>query len=144
MYLVSLDAVPPNLAEAMAAHCIEWAQSQPIVGSDGLALGYLNLYGRGRRDAVEPTVRTLADQAAAVVANGLVYRSAVELSHHLGKALESRGVIEQAKGVVMAWQGCDADAAFDILRRVSQRENRKLRLVAEDIVTKATAPRGTH
>ena len=51
-----------------------------------------------------------------------------------GTALESRGVIEQAKGILMASSGCDAEKAFDILRRASQRENRKLHTIAEEVV----------
>jgi AmiR/NasT family two-component response regulator len=37
----------------------------------------------------------------------------------------------------MANQRCGSDEAFDILRRASQRENRKLRDAARDIVERA-------
>jgi hypothetical protein len=43
-------------------------------------------------------------------------------------------VIEQAKGIVMAQQQCGPDEAFDLLRRVSQRTNIKLNLLAAQIV----------
>jgi AmiR/NasT family two-component response regulator len=49
-------------------------------------------------------------------------------------AMESRAVIEQAKGVLMAQRGVDAEQAFEILRQASQRYNRKLRDVAAGIV----------
>jgi hypothetical protein len=49
-------------------------------------------------------------------------------------ALESRAVIEQAKGVLMATAGCSADEAFELLRRQSQHENRKLRDIAAEVV----------
>ena len=52
----------------------------------------------------------------------------------LRQALESRDAIGQAKGILMERQGCTADEAFDILRRGSQRENRKLREIAIDII----------
>ncbi|HVV36038.1 MAG TPA: ANTAR domain-containing protein [Acidimicrobiales bacterium] len=52
----------------------------------------------------------------------------------LRTALESRAVIEQAKGIIIGSTGCDADAAFDVLARQSQHENRKLREVAEELV----------
>jgi len=52
----------------------------------------------------------------------------------LRRALETRATIEQAKGIVMAATGCDPDAAFDVLVRQSQHENRKLHDVAEDLV----------
>jgi hypothetical protein len=52
----------------------------------------------------------------------------------LRRALESRAVIEQAKGVIMARVGCDADAAFEVLVHQSQSENRKLREIAQGLV----------
>lgn len=58
----------------------------------------------------------------------------------LQHALETRGVIEQAKGVLIAREGCDAEAAFDILRRASQRENRKVAVIAAEIVSRAQHP----
>jgi hypothetical protein len=53
-------------------------------------------------------------------------------------------VIEQAKGVVMAQQGCGPEEAFDVLRRMSQHANVKLRVLAARIVehVAATGDRG--
>lgn len=48
--------------------------------------------------------------------------------------MQSRAVIEQAKGMLMATQRCSADEAF--LVRASQRENRKLREMADELVNK--------
>jgi AmiR/NasT family two-component response regulator len=42
-------------------------------------------------------------------------------------------VIEQAKGKIMGANGCDADTAFALLVKASQRENVKLRDVARRI-----------
>ena len=50
--------------------------------------------------------------------------------------MQSRSEIEQAKGIIMAAMGCDADAAFDTLVRQSQHENRKLRDIAAEIVAR--------
>ena len=44
-------------------------------------------------------------------------------------------VIEQAKGILMAQQGCSEDEAFDLLRRASQRSNTPVRVLAEKIVS---------
>jgi GAF domain-containing protein len=79
----------------------------------------------------------LADQVTTAVANTELYESSQLLAVHLERALESRGVIERAKGVLIARQGCDSDQAFDILRRASQRLNRKLRDIALDLVANA-------
>jgi AmiR/NasT family two-component response regulator len=49
-------------------------------------------------------------------------------------------MIGQAKGILMARQGVSGDEAFDVLRRASQRQNRKLRDVATDVVNQVTQP----
>jgi hypothetical protein len=79
----------------------------------------------------------VVEQLVTAVANAELYESAHLLAIHLERALESRGVIERAKGVLIARQGCDPDQAFDILRRASQRLNRKLRDISTDLVVNA-------
>jgi AmiR/NasT family two-component response regulator len=48
--------------------------------------------------------------------------------------MDSRAVIEQAKGVLIAQRRVNAEQAFEILREASQRYNRKLRDIATGIV----------
>jgi len=48
--------------------------------------------------------------------------------------MESRAVIEQAKGIIMGDRRCGADEAFAILTKISQDSNRKLRDVAAALV----------
>lgn len=50
--------------------------------------------------------------------------------------LETMPVIEQAKGIMMAQTGCDADEAFDRLRQASQRLNVPVRELAMQIISK--------
>jgi hypothetical protein len=51
-------------------------------------------------------------------------------------------IIEQAKGILMAQQGCGPEEAFDLLRRASQRSNIPVRDLAAQIISNArTAPR---
>ena len=89
----------------------------------------LNLY------AADPAV---FDLEARVVA-GLFASQAAMLLHgseqvvHLGRAVDSRDVIGQAKGVLMT-RGADPDEAFATLRRISQDRNIKLREVATVVV----------
>jgi AmiR/NasT family two-component response regulator len=59
---------------------------------------------------------------------------ATELGDRLGGAMQSRAVIEQAKGILMGAQRCGPDEAFDLLRRASQGEDVKLREIAQRIV----------
>jgi AmiR/NasT family two-component response regulator len=61
----------------------------------------------------------------------------------MAEAMSSRAVIEQAKGVLMAQQGVDADEAFAILSRASQVSNRKLRDIAQGIVLGARREPGS-
>jgi hypothetical protein len=62
------------------------------------------------------------------------YRAALAEVDQLETALRSRAVIDQASGILMHVMGCDAAAAFALLRQVSQRANRKLAEVAEEVV----------
>lgn len=57
----------------------------------------------------------------------------------LREALDSRAVIEQAKGVLMGRHGCDPDQAFDFLGAMARRQHRKIRLVAAWVVERAAA-----
>lgn len=59
-----------------------------------------------------------------------------------GVAIASRTLLGQAEGILMERFGLDADQAFDYLRRVSCNTNRKLALVAEDLVRTREIPDG--
>jgi hypothetical protein len=52
-------------------------------------------------------------------------------------ALETRDLIGQAKGIIIASMGCSADEAFLLLKKQSQAENLKLYDVAANIVSTA-------
>jgi hypothetical protein len=62
----------------------------------------------------------------------------------LKQALEARAMIEQAKGMLMARNGCSADRAFELLVAMSQAEQRKVRDIAVEIVAagRLEAPAG--
>ena len=55
----------------------------------------------------------------------------------LRAALESRPVIDQAKGMLIAEHGCSPAEAFQMISHASQRENRKVRDIAEAMVRRA-------
>jgi hypothetical protein len=99
--------------------------------------GSLNVYAR--RFAV-PDRRTLdlvarfAAYAVVPVSNMYLYESAVERAGHLQTALDSRAVIDQAKGILMERFKLTADQAFQVLTRVSMESNTKVRDVAERFV----------
>ncbi len=107
------------------------------------ALGAINFYGTQEKafsEADEQVGSGFAVQAAIVLANAQAYWGALERSLNLDEAMRSRAVIEQAKGIIMARSGVSPDVAFDMLVRASQRENRKLRAIASELVERAQQP----
>ena len=107
------------------------------------AIGSLNLYSSkpsGFTGLDDLLISLFTGQAAIAVANAKTYSDAVELTRQLREAIESRSTIEQAKGVLMARDGIDADAAFDQLRRWSQDRNIKLREIARQVVEDTQRP----
>ncbi len=52
----------------------------------------------------------------------------------LQEALDSLDTIGMAKGILMARQNCTSDEAFEMLKKASQRSNRKLAHVATEMV----------
>jgi two-component system, response regulator / RNA-binding antiterminator len=55
-------------------------------------------------------------------------------------ALETRDIIGQSKGVIMAALSCSPDEAFNLLRQQSQHEKRKVVEVAAEIARRAYSP----
>ena len=104
-------------------------------------VGALNIYGTKPQafdDDAVTLAQTFAGYAAVAMANAHLYDSTANLAHHMQAAMESRAVIEQAKGIVMGERRCSAEDAFAILVKVSQDSNRKLRDVAANLVDQAT------
>jgi len=126
----------PAFSRAAVGCGVLSTMSLPLILHDE-GLGALNLYARTAGAFTDDDERlglVLAEQASVAVANADVYWRTRQLTAQLEQALLSRDVIGQAKGVLMAREGFSADQAFDVLRRASQRSNRKLREVADEIV----------
>ncbi|MBC3981243.1 GAF and ANTAR domain-containing protein, partial [Streptomyces sp. AC536] len=103
---------------------------------DGLAVT-ITLYGL-RPGVLGPADRDTAELLGDLTVANLVcaqrYRAALAEVDQLDTALRTRPVVDQACGILMHIVGCDAQAAFDMLRRMSQRSNRKLAELAETVV----------
>ncbi|WP_233517768.1 GAF and ANTAR domain-containing protein [Geodermatophilus marinus] len=110
----------------------------------GDLIGALNVYSTTPGAFSRPEAATrgeeVAEAIAVAVANVDAHHRVGEEARNMRLAMESRAVIEQAKGVLMAQRRVDADQAFDILRAASQRANRKLRDVAAGVVASTTTP----
>lgn len=85
-------------------------------------------------DARHGPAQALGDLATASFVRDRHYRAALTELDQMGTALRTRPVVDQACGIVMHVLGCEADAAFSVLRRVSQTTNRKLADVAAALV----------
>jgi AmiR/NasT family two-component response regulator len=67
--------------------------------------------------------------------------SALERSGQLQQALETRIVIEQAKGILAERFGLEVDEAFELLRRASRSNRLRIHdLAARVVATKTTPP----
>ena len=134
----------PDYSAAALERGVLATMSVPL-GNDEAVVGALNLYSQSKREfdtADRDVACAFGDQIGVAVASATVYAESFELAQQLQHAMESRAVIEQAKGILMAVQRCSADAAFDILVRASQNQNRKLRAIASEIVERHTAKGG--
>jgi GAF domain-containing protein len=109
---------------------------------DGNAAGALNIYAR-RPAAFDAELVDAAFGLAhytGIVATATDERNrALTLAEQLQPAMESRAVIEQAKGILMAQQRCGPDEAFAKLVRLSQDSHRKLREIAQMLVAQVAA-----
>jgi GAF domain-containing protein len=134
----------PDFADAAGGAGVASYLSAPLF-IDSEYHGSLNLYGRrphGYRmlDAALLELYTTAVEAALQGARR--YLKAREHAGHLQTALGSRGVIDQAKGIVMGARRISADDAFMLLVEHSQRENIKLHDIAQRLVTGVDAANG--
>ncbi|MGY1710579.1 ANTAR domain-containing protein [Geodermatophilus sp. SYSU D00758] len=133
---VAEDPRWPRLAGVAAGEPVRSVVAVPLV-EDGRTTGVLNVYS-GREDAFATDGRQVAELIATAVSG--VLASAAErqamrdLAANLEKALTSRAVIDQAKGVLMARLGVSADEAFTRLVALSNRMNVKLRDLARLVV----------
>jgi len=84
---------------------------------------------------------TFAAYAGVAVSNMHLYEAQSRLAEDLQIAMRTRAVIEQAKGILMGARRCTSEDAFNLLVKLSQESNRKLRDVAGAVVDEATATR---
>jgi GAF domain-containing protein len=110
---------------------------------DGGVSGALNIYARAA-NAFDDDTRDAASRfgpyAAVAIGNMLDYQSAQGAAQNLQLALESRAVIDQAKGILMERHKLTSDQAFQLLAGMSNRANSKLRDIADHLVRTGDLP----
>jgi GAF domain-containing protein len=136
------DARWPGFAErAVADGCLS-SLSLPLPVHEKVS-GSINVYARDPAAFDDPSrafALRFSSYAAVVAGNMLVYESALDRAQNLEAALQSRAVIDQAKGVLMERFKITPDEAFRVLVRVSQDTNAKLRDVAQRFVDTGELP----
>jgi GAF domain-containing protein len=75
-----------------------------------------------------------AAQGGTAVHNAKLYRTCRRMVDNLHTGLESRAVIEQAKGILHAELGVSPAEAFQLLSHFSQNTNQRVRKIAADLV----------
>lgn len=101
------------------------------------AVGALNLYANVARDWPQEDLdaaEVMADMATVYLINASRDRQQTELNQQLQHALDSRVVIEQAKGVLVAKRRISPDQAFERIRRHARNHNATVAAVADAVV----------
>jgi AmiR/NasT family two-component response regulator len=100
-------------------------------------IGAMGVFGSATEldDADTLVVQSLADVAVIGLLQERAIRRGEELTGQLQGALNSRIVIEQAKGIVAQAHGVQPDEAFALIRDFARRKNLRLGEVADTIVT---------
>lgn len=131
----------PEFAASAKRHGVGSYLAAPLRVDDTLT-GAINLFGFENHGFHETDAKLL-ELYTTIVTFGLRttrrYQQTLELARHLDTAMQSRAVIEQAKGILMATHKISATEAMQRLITESQLTNVKLRQVAADFVGKASA-----
>jgi GAF domain-containing protein len=126
----------PAFCRAVAESGFSSLLSLPL-RTDRQPAGAVALYGPGPggfRGAAHDVALLFAAQGGTAVHNAKLYRTCRRMVDNLHAGLESRAVIEQAKGILHAELGVSPAEAFHLLSRFSQNTNQRVRKIAADLV----------
>jgi GAF domain-containing protein len=132
----------PKFRDAAVARKVRAVLASPLPYNQD-AVGVVAVLSEQRHPwSVEGELALLAftDVAALLIASMMQGEQQSELAAQLQGALNSRQVIEQAKGVLMGKHGISARAAYEQLRTRARAERRKLAAVCAEVVEHAVRP----
>ena len=137
----SLGADPrwPRFGGAVARLGVHSVVSLPLITPDGV-VGAMNVYAHPKHafdDRAAEIGEIFAVPAAVAVQNAQVLAQTQRLAARLQAALDTRGIIDRAVGILMSRTGGTEHEALDRLRALSQQEHHKLSEVARQIVDEA-------
>ncbi len=139
------DRWPDYLPQAVEHGNLSSLSIPLAIDEDEQVTGALNIYAREPHafDEDSRTAGTRFGSYATVAAGNLyAYQSSRDRADNLRAALETRGVIDQAKGILMGRHKLTADQAFQVLAQMSMKANRKLHSIADDLVRTGELPAG--
>lgn len=129
----------PRFGGRVARLAMHSALALPLAVDDRV-IGVINAYAHERdafgEHAIEIGVE-FGRTAAVSIHNGRLLDVARERTAQLQRALDTRPVIDQAIGIIRSRSGATPEEAFDRLTKLSQTENLKLHVVAENLVDEA-------
>ena len=126
----------PDYAERVSSLGLRAVLGVPM-NAFGETIGVINFYREAPSrwsDEDVDAAEIITSMGAGYVVSANRLRAQHDLSEQLHAAIRSRDVIGQAKGVLMAREGVDADTAFETLRERSHDQARSLRDLALEIV----------
>lgn len=132
----------PRFAEATQASGFAAVHSLPL-RLRGTVVGALNLFSAGRSTLTDDDVRTgqaLADVATMGILSQRGIAQAELLAAQLQRALTSRIIIEQAKGMLAERCRISVDEAFALIRGYARENNLHLSDVASAVATGGALP----
>lgn len=103
------------------------------------AVGILDAIGSPLAESEIKLAQILAEAATVGLCQRRRLVQSTRVTEQLQQALDSRVVIEQAKGMMAAWLGITPGEAFTVLRGYARRHNRRLAEVAVDVIRRALA-----
>ena len=133
------DSRWPRFGGRVARLGVHSVVSLPLITLDGV-VGAMNVYAHAKNSFSSRAAELgelFAAPAAIAVQNAKVLAQTQRLAARLQTALESRGVIDRAVGIMMSRSGGTDQEALERLRAMSQRDHHRLAMVAQQIVDEA-------
>jgi GAF domain-containing protein len=129
----------PKFSAAAVAREVRAVLASPLPYNQDAVGVVAVLSERSRPWSAEGELALLAftDLAALLIASMMQGKEQSEMAVQLQGALDSRQVIEQAKGVLIGRHGISARAAYERLRAQARTERRKLSVVCAEVVRDA-------
>ncbi|MDP8938237.1 MAG: GAF and ANTAR domain-containing protein [Actinomycetota bacterium] len=133
MDAIERDSRFSHFSPGALAHEVNSVLSMPLVAG-GRAVGALNLYSHLANafdGETEQAVKPMADYAAEAISSSPLYAYSLDMVDGLVETLESRALIAQATGVMIAAEHLSGEDALDRLRQLAMASGESLRTVAD-------------